>query len=65
MKRYIIRQGDFLARLAHRHGFDAESVWNHPSNAALVKLRPDPDQLCPGDELSIPDGPRPPLALTR
>lgn len=52
---YVIRQGDYLAKLAFRFGFDADEVWDHPENAALKDLRRDPNILCPGDILRIPE----------
>ena len=55
MQPYVIRQGDYLAKLAHRFGFDADAVWNDPSNADLRELRPNPDILWPTDVLSIPE----------
>jgi type VI secretion system secreted protein VgrG len=48
---YVIRQGDFLDKLAFRHGFDAEKVWNDGKNADLKAKRKDPNQLAPGDVL--------------
>jgi hypothetical protein len=52
---YVIRQGDYLAALAHQLGFDADTVWNDPSNAQLKQLRSDPNILFPGDVLQIPN----------
>lgn len=46
---YVVRQGDFLSRLAHELGFDAEEAWNDPKNGDLKKKRPNPDMLVPGD----------------
>lgn len=57
MKPYVIQQGDYLTRLATRLRFDADAVWNHPANEALRALRPDPNQLCPGDLLRVPAEP--------
>jgi hypothetical protein len=51
---YIVKQGDYLALIAYRLGFDADTVWNDPSNAALRAQRPDPNVLFPGDVLSVP-----------
>jgi hypothetical protein len=64
---YVIRQGDHLAAIAYKFGFDADTVWNDPSNADLRKLRPDPNILWPTDVLYIPDPPAggpPTTALT-
>jgi len=64
MKPYVIRQGDYLAKLAWRFGFDAKEVWNDAKNADL-KLTRKGEMLLPGDLLFIPDKPRPTVvALT-
>lgn len=55
MQPYVIKQGDYLARLAYVFGFDANQVWNDPANDDLRKLRPDPNMLCPTDILYIPN----------
>jgi N-acetylmuramoyl-L-alanine amidase len=57
MRPYVIRQGDHLARLAHRWGFDPEAVWSHPTNAALRARRDNPAILAPGDILHVPSEP--------
>lgn len=54
-REYIVRQGDFLAKLADRLGFDAKEVWDDERNRALRELREDPNVLCPGDVLWIPE----------
>jgi len=53
---YVIRQGDYLAKLAQRFGFDAEVVWNDQRNSELRRQRESPDVLCPGDVLALPEG---------
>src|SRR5215471_3470859 len=58
MKPYVIRQGDYLTKLAHTLGFDADKVWNDGKNADLKKSRQDPNMLQAGDILFIPDEPR-------
>lgn len=63
MKPYVVRQGEYLTKIAHTLGFDAERVWNDPKNEALRKKRADFDQLQPGDILFVPDAPRPRLSL--
>ncbi|WP_437604885.1 peptidoglycan-binding domain-containing protein [Sorangium sp. So ce834] len=55
MRPYVIRQGDYLAQLAHRYSFSAAEVWNHPLNDALRQKRASPDILQPGDILYLPD----------
>jgi hypothetical protein len=32
---YVVRPGDYLLKLAHRHGFDVDTVWNDPGNDDL------------------------------
>jgi hypothetical protein len=59
MKPYVIRQGDYLKKLGHRLGFDADAVWNDPANAELKKSRGGGSILKAGDILQIPDEPRP------
>lgn len=51
---YVVRQGEHLAQIAYRLGFDAKSAWNDPANDALRELRPNPDMLAPGDVLHVP-----------
>jgi hypothetical protein len=52
---YVVRQGDYLAKLAFVQEFDADDVWKDPKNEALAKLRPDPNLLAPGDILYVPE----------
>ena len=54
-KPVIITQGDHLSKLAARHGFNADSVWNDPKNADLKKKRPNPNILLSGDVLFVPE----------
>jgi hypothetical protein len=60
---YVIKQGDHLAKLAYKFGFDADTVWNDPTNAQLRQaghLSQDPNILKPTDMLYIPDS-KPPV----
>jgi hypothetical protein len=61
---YVIKRQDFLLRLAARFGFDADRVWQDPSNDDLRALRSDPNILLPGDLLYIPDPPLQPPPMT-
>lgn len=54
MKPCVIKQGDYLDRLAHALDLDAEEVWSDPKNAEIENLR-DPNMLHPGDILYVPD----------
>lgn len=58
---YVVRQGDYLTKLAHTRGFSAEDVWNDPKNAELKERRGDMEVLCPGDILFLPDASPEPL----
>lgn len=60
---YVIRQGDYLRKLAFTKGFDADEVWAAPENAELKASRPNPDILCPGDILYVPEPKAEPLPL--
>jgi hypothetical protein len=55
---YVVRQGDYLQKLAQQHGFDADVVWANPTNAKLRALRPSMNMLCPGDVLYLPEAKR-------
>lgn len=55
MRPYIVRQGDHLASIAARHGFDADEVWNHDRNRDLRERRDGPQVLAPGDLLYVPE----------
>ena len=57
-KSHVVRQGEYLTKLAHQLGFDADAVWNHTRNADLRALRTNREILCPGDVLWVPDSPR-------
>jgi hypothetical protein len=53
----VVRQGDYLQKLAAAAGVEPDEVWNHPKNAELKQKRPDPDLLHPGDIIHLPDDP--------
>jgi putative peptidoglycan binding protein len=63
VKPYIIKQGDYLLKVAHLLGFDPDQVWNDGKNAELKKLRKDPKMLVAGDVLFVPDEPKKGLQL--
>jgi LysM repeat protein len=53
---YVVRQGDYLEKIAKDNGFsDYRAIYEHPQNADFRKLRPDPNLLYPGDKLFIPE----------
>src|SRR5262245_61610005 len=54
---YIVRSGDTLTKIARNHGLaDWRTVYYDPENAAFRANRPNPDRICPGDQLVIPNG---------
>jgi hypothetical protein len=65
MQPYVVRQGDYVRKLAFVHGFDEEEVWNDPKNAELKDKRKDPNQLLPGDVLHFPRAMREGQALSK
>jgi hypothetical protein len=65
MTPYIVRQGDYLAKLAFIHGFDADTVWNDAKNDDIRKLRPNPNILAPGDILYIPESKKDELPIEK
>lgn len=54
--RYVVKQGDYLAKIAREHGYtDFMAVWNAGENAALRQERESPNVLFPGDVVLLPD----------
>lgn len=54
--RHLVELGEYLLRLAARHGFrDHRTIENHPDNAGLKQHRFNLNSLAPGDEIVIPD----------
>jgi N-acetylmuramoyl-L-alanine amidase len=53
---HSVSQGEHVCGIAANYGFsDYKTIWNHPNNADLKKLRQNPNVLYPGDSLFIPD----------
>jgi hypothetical protein len=65
MRPYVVKQGDYLTKLAHRVGRSPEEIWGHPANAELRAQRSDMDTLSPGDIVHLPDAPFAPQALQK
>lgn len=55
MPDHRVRQGECLMFIAQQHGFFWQTVWNHPKNSELKRLRGDPNLLMPGDFVHVPD----------
>lgn len=54
MKPYVIKQGDYLSKLAYQMGFDMNAVWEASENEEIRTKRPCKDVLYPGDVLYVP-----------
>jgi LysM repeat protein len=53
---YKVKQGDYLSKIAKKHGFpDYTVIWNDPHNTQLKQQRDNPNVLYPGDKVYIPD----------
>jgi hypothetical protein len=53
---YQVRRGDCLSSIAKAYGFaDYRTIYRHPENADFRQKRPNPNIICPGDVLFIPD----------
>ncbi|MFZ5758216.1 MAG: peptidoglycan-binding protein [Thermodesulfobacteriota bacterium] len=56
MATHIIKKGECLSSLAERYGFHHPDVLHsHADNSALKAKRDNPNVLCPGDRVAIPD----------
>lgn len=61
-KVHTVSQGECLSSIARQYGFkDWTVLYDDPANAELKKRRPNPNALCPGDLVAIPD-PKPTAA---
>lgn len=52
---YVVKSGDCISSIAFEFGFFPDTIWNHPSNAELKNNRKDPNTLCAGDTVVVPD----------
>jgi Putative peptidoglycan binding domain len=53
---HTVEQGDCLSSIAKQYGFsDWRLIYNHPENAAFKRKRPNPNCICPGDQIFIPE----------
>src|SRR6188768_1125924 len=53
---YTVKKGDTLSQIAQQFGFkNWELVWNDASNNELRARRKKPEQILPGDQVTIPE----------
>ncbi len=52
---YKVRKGDCLFSIAERHSFFWQTLWDHSRNAELRESRKNPNVLCEGDNVFVPD----------
>jgi hypothetical protein len=55
-QKHVVEAGECLTSIARLYGFvNWRVIYDAADNAALRKLRPNPELLAPGDEVAIPD----------
>ena len=52
---YHVEQGDCLFSIAQNHNMFWQTLWDHSRNATLRELRKNPNVLCEGDTVFVPD----------
>jgi hypothetical protein len=52
---HTVKEGESVSSIAARYGFFDRTLWDLPENAALKKLRTNPNVLLPGDIVFVPD----------
>ncbi len=55
MKTYVVKQGDYLTRLAATRGLDPDAVWSLAENRTLRERRQNREMLAPGDVIHFPE----------
>jgi len=55
MRPYIVRQGEYLEKIAFMEGVDAKDAWKDARNARLEQDGRTPDIMASGDVLFLPD----------
>lgn len=54
-KDYKVREGDCISSIAYENGFFPDTIWNHPDNTELKRLRKEMNLLEVGDIVKIPE----------
>ncbi len=52
---HVVQQGECISAIAARYGFFPATIWDDEANSRLKAERGDPNVLCPGDVVVIPD----------
>ncbi len=56
MPNHVVEQGEHTASIAHDYGFDSFRIlYDHAENSPFRQERPDPNILCPGDQIYVPE----------
>lgn len=54
---HVVSQGEWVSQIAARYGFaNFRTIYDDARNEALRTLRPNPNELYPGDEVWVPGG---------
>ena len=53
--KHKVKAGECISSIAEQYGFFPDTIWSDPANAELRSLRKEPNILCPGDVVVIPD----------
>jgi N-acetylmuramoyl-L-alanine amidase len=54
--KHTVSQGECLSSIAAKYGFASwRAIYDHADNEAFRALRPNPNVLLPGDQITIPD----------
>src|SRR5262245_51728275 len=52
---HTIQTGECISSVAYRYGFFPSTIWDHPENAELKRLRRDPNVLYADDAVHVPE----------
>lgn len=52
---HTVKQGDSIPSIAYAAGLSPDTVWDHPNNQDLKKLRKNMNVLLPGDQVFVPE----------
>lgn len=51
---HVVQPGEGMSKIAEKHGFFWQTLWNNPANSDLRNARQNPEVLLPGDRVTIP-----------